>query len=87
MKNNKEELKNKVLELYKSNITEEEIKKEIDNLLLSDFINTPDFNFKENGFILPKIILYCVLNKITQDCKPFMNHELTKKYKELINNY
>lgn len=83
---NKTKLKKEILELFKKQDFKNHLNKEIDKLLNSGYLEIESYNFKEDGYQLPKLCLYVIFKRIAFNYKPF-DTQFMKQYKSLIKNY
>ena len=83
----KEKILKECKQLLKENEFNKHFEEEVLKLLDSGYIDYSDYNFKDNGYQLHKLILYCVFKAISRSYKPFWDTKFIKKYKSLIKNY
>ena len=64
----------------------EMIDKRILEILDSGFIDYRDYDFKEDGYQLMKLLNYLALKRVAESFKP-LDTQYMKKYKSLIKHY
>ena len=87
VKMNKKELFKSVKTLIKNNqLLTKELDKQINKVLDSGYVEIENYDFKEYGYQLPKLVLHLALKKLYEDTKP-LDTQFMKQYKSLIRSY